>query len=108
MDFNIDLLKYELSDLTNSFIDTFSSNFLLPQIALPKTISKNSTLIGNISSGSTSLEEIESDNVTSTFSDHLTQFYFFKDFSSKKPTAKSNILRQFKFNKSISDFDQTD
>ena len=35
-------------------------------------------------------------------------FIFFKDFSSKIPTAKSNILRQFKFNKFISDFDQTD
>ena len=26
-DFNIDLLKYEISDLINNFIDTLSSNF---------------------------------------------------------------------------------
>ena len=28
-DFNIDLLKYEISDSVNNFIDTLSSNFLL-------------------------------------------------------------------------------
>ena len=31
-DFNIDLLKYEISDSVNNFIDTLSSNFLLPLI----------------------------------------------------------------------------
>ena len=59
-DFNIDLLKYELSDSINNFIDTLSSNFLLPHILLPTRISKTSTLIDNIFSNSTSLEEIES------------------------------------------------
>ena len=75
-DFNIDLLKYELSDSINNFIDTHSFNFLLPHILLPKRISKTSTLIDNIFSNSSSLEEIESGNVTSTFSDHLLQFIF--------------------------------
>ena len=63
-------------------------------------------------SNSTSLEEIESGKVTSTFSDHLPQFIFLKDFFSKMPATKSNILRhdwrKFKSNKFISDFDQTD
>ena len=31
-DFNIDLLKYEISDSVNNFIDTLTSNFLLPHI----------------------------------------------------------------------------
>ena len=79
-DFNIDLLKYELSDSINNFIDTLSSNFLLPHILLPTRISKTSTLIDNILSNSTSLEEIVSGNVTSTFSDHFPQFIFLKDF----------------------------
>ena len=91
-DCNIDILKYQLSDSINNFIDTLSSNFLLPHIFLPTRISKKSTLIDNISN-STSLEEIESGNVTSTFSDHLPQFVFLKDFFSKIPEAKSNILR---------------
>ena len=34
-DFNIDLSKYELSDSNNNFIDTLSSNFLLPHILIP-------------------------------------------------------------------------
>ena len=74
-DFNIDLLKYELSDSINNFIDTLTSNFLLPLILLPTRISKTSTLIHSIFSNSTSLEETESGNVTSTFSDHLPQFF---------------------------------
>ena len=61
-----DLLKYEISDSVNNFIDTLSSNFLLPYIFQPTRISK-STLIDNIFSKSTSLEEIESGNVTLTF-----------------------------------------
>ena len=47
-DFNIDLLKYESSELVNSFLDTLSSNFLSPQIILPTRISSSSTLIDNI------------------------------------------------------------
>ena len=83
-DFNIDLLKHEISDSVNNFIDTLSSNFLLPLIFLPTRISKTSTLIDNIFSNSTSLEEIESGNVTSTFSNHLPQFIFFTRFFLKK------------------------
>ena len=79
-DFNIDLLRSELSDSINNFIDTLSSDFLLPHILLPTRISKTSTLIDNILSNSTSLEEIESSNVTSTFSDHFPQSIFLKDF----------------------------
>ena len=75
--FNIDLLKYELWDPINNFIDTLSYNFLLPHTLLPARISKTSTLIHNIFSNSTSLDEIESGNVTSTFPDHLPQFIFF-------------------------------
>ena len=111
-DFNIDLLKYKLSDSINNFIDTLSSNFLLPHILPPTRISKTSTLIYNIFSNSSSLEEIESGNVTPTFSDHFPQFVFLKDFFSKIPAAKSNMLRhdwrKFESNKFISEFDQTD
>ena len=106
-DFNIDLLKSELSDSINNFIDKLSPNFLLPHIYL-----KTSTLIDNIFSNSTSLEEIESGKVTSTFSDHLLQFIVLKDFFLKILAVKSNILRhawrKFESNKFISDFDQTE
>ena len=109
-DFNIDLLKYEISDSINNFINTLSSNFLLPLIFLPTRISKTSTLIDNIFSNSTSLEEIESGNVTSTLSDHLPQFIFLPEFFSKISVTKSNILRRdwkkFESSKFISDFNQ--
>ena len=109
-DFNIDLLKYEISDSVNNFIDTLSSNFLLPLIFLPTRISKTSTLIDNNFSNLTSLEETELGNVTSTFSNHLLQFIFSQDFFSKVPGTKSNILRRdwknFESSKFISDFNQ--
>ena len=97
-------------DSMNNFIDTLSSIFLLPLIFLSTRISKTSTLIDNIFSKSTSLEEIESGNVTSTFSDHLPQYIFLPDFFSKIPVTKSNILRRdwkkFESSKFISDFSQ--
>ena len=86
-----------------------SSNFLLPLIFLPTTISKTSILI-DIFSNLTSLEETELGNITSTFSDHLPQFIFLPDFFSTVPVTKSNILRRnwkiFESSKFISDFSQ--
>ena len=109
-DFNIDLLKYEISDSINNFIDTLSSNFLLPLIFLPTRISKISTLIDNIFSNLTSLEETELSNVTSTFSDYLPQCIFLPDFFSKVPGTKSSIQgrhwKKFESSKFISDFNQ--
>ena len=94
------------------FIDTLSSNFLLPHIILPTRISKTSALIDNIFSNWTSLEEIETGNVTSTFSVYLPQFILLKDFFSKITAVKLNILKhdckKFESNKFISDFNQTD
>ena len=81
--FNIDLLKYELSHSINNFIDKLSSNFLLPHTLLPARISKTSPLIHNIFSNSTSLDEIESGNVTLTFPDHLPRFIFLNFFPEK-------------------------
>ena len=108
-DFNIDLLKYEISLSTNNFIYTLSSNFLLPLTSLPTKIFKTSTLIA-IFSNLTSLEETESGNITSTFSNHLPQFIFLPDFFSKVPVTKSNILRcdwkKIESSKCISDFNQ--
>ena len=34
--FNTDLLKYEISSSINNFINTLSSNFILPHMLLPK------------------------------------------------------------------------
>ena len=78
-------------------------------IFLTTRISKTSTLI-DIFSNQTSLEETESGNVTSTFSDHLPQFIFLSDFFFKSSRNKSNILRRdwkkCESSKFISDFNQ--
>ena len=83
----------------------------MPYILLLTRISKSSTLIDNIFSNSTSLEKIESSNVTSTFSDDLPQFIFLKEFFSKISAVKSNILkydwRKFQSNKFIADSNET-
>ena len=39
--FNTDLLKYEISSSINNFINTLSSNFMLPHMLLPKEYPKH-------------------------------------------------------------------
>ena len=39
--FNTDLLKYEISSSINNFINTLSSNFMLPHMLLPKKYPKH-------------------------------------------------------------------
>ena len=63
-DFNTDLLKHKISDSINNFLGTLNSNFFLPLTFLPTRISKTCTLIDNILSNSTSLEETESTGST--------------------------------------------
>ena len=79
-------------------------------LRIPTRISKISKLFDNIFSNLTFLEETESGNVTSTFTDHFLQLTFLPDFFSKVPVTKSNILRRdwkkFESSKFISDFDQ--
>ena len=93
------------------FTKIWTFRTFLPYILLLTRISKSSTLIDNIFSNSTSLEKIESSNVTSTFSDDLPQFIFLKEFFSKISTVKSNILkhdwRKLQSNKFIADSNQT-
>ena len=39
--FNTDLLRYEISSSINNFINTLSSNFMLPHLLLPKEYPKH-------------------------------------------------------------------
>ena len=73
-DFNIDLLKYDSHTSTNEFLDSLSSNMVLPYILHPTRVTGHSkTLIDNIFSNHISKETI-CGNLTSTISDHLPQF----------------------------------
>ena len=44
-DFDVDLLKYELHKATNEFLDSLSSNMVLPYIIQPTRITFRSTLL---------------------------------------------------------------
>ena len=84
-DFNIDLSKYDSHTSTNEFLDSFSSNMILPYFLHPtRIISHSKTVIDNIFSNHIS-KEVICGNLTSTISDHLPQFLnmlsiFFKPF----------------------------
>ena len=92
-DFNIKLLKYESSELINSFLDTLSSNFLSHQIILPTRISSSSALIDKIFCNLTHTTKSISGNLTSTVSDRLPQFIVLPVFFSNAPPPKYNIYR---------------
>ena len=91
-DFNVDLLKYEHHKATNEFLDSLSSNMVLPYIIQPTRITSHSkSIIDNIFSNYIS-QEIISGNLTSTISDHLPQFLIAPHIFSNAPNKKSNIF----------------
>ena len=100
-DCNIDLLKYGSHTSTNEFLDSLSSNVILPYILHPSRITGHSkTLIDNILSNHISKEAI-CGNLTSTISDHLPQFLIMPSVFSDPSASKSNVYerRWSNFNK---------
>ena len=92
--FNVDLLKNEHHKATNEFLDSLSSNMVLPYIIQPTRISSHSkSIIDNIFSNYIS-QEIISRNLTSTTSDHLPQFLIALHIFSNAPNKKSNIFER--------------
>ena len=94
-EFNIDLLKYESSELTNRFFDTLFSNFLSPQIILSIRFSSSSTLVGNIFCNLTHATKSISSNLTSIVSDDLPQFLILSEFFSNAPPSKYSIYTHY-------------
>ena len=93
-DFNIDLLKYESHTSTNEFLDSLSSNMILPYILRPTRITGHSkTLTDNIFSNYISKETIFG-NLTSTISDHLPQFFIMPSIFSDPSSSKSNVYER--------------
>ena len=90
-DFNIDLLKYESHTSTNEFLDSLSSNMILPYILHPNRITVHSkSLIDNIFSDHIS-KEATCGNLTSAISDHLPQFFIMPSIFSDSSSSKSNV-----------------
>ena len=76
-DFNVDLLK-----ATNKFLDSLSSDMFLSHIQPIRITSHSKSIIANIFSNYIS-QEIISDHLTSTISDHLPQFLIVVIYLSK-------------------------
>ena len=95
--FNVDLSKFEQHKATNEFLDSLSSNMLLPHIFQPTRITSHSkTLIDNICSNYISQDTV-SGNLPATISDHLPQFlivpHIFQMFQTGKPVYL-NVIGQ--------------
>ena len=83
-DFNIDILKYDTNKDSEEFLDKMYTNFLWPYItSLLCVTPRSQTLIDNFFSNIIE-ESSNSDNLTTTISDHFVQFVLFK-------TKKTNI-----------------
>ena len=73
-DFNVDLLKYEVSSKTRDFLNTVTSYGFLPHILQPTRIADHSsTVIDNIYGNNFEQESI-SGNILIKFADHFSQF----------------------------------
>ena len=76
--FYLDLLKFDISEHINKFINDLSSNCLHPQILLPIWISGNSkTIIDNMffNIAEPLIKNVATGNITFSISDHLPQFF---------------------------------
>ena len=90
--FNIDILKYDRNCDSATFLDNMHENLLPPYITLPtRATPRSQTLIDNIFSNIIE-EDIISDNITTTISDHYIQFVLFKNqIKSKTNIKKANF-----------------
>ena len=109
-DFNIDLLKIDSNNDSNSFFNIMTSYFFAPYILQPtRPISK--TLIDNIFINSIEHNSY-SGNLTIQISDHLLQFAiiegFFKDLMPKKQNLYSRNLKNFNEREFIEILNNTD
>ena len=97
-DFNADLLNWDTNvDITN-FLDTLTSNLLIPHITLPTRITLFSkTLIDNIFSNSLNFQHGISGNLTVSISDHLAQFLIIPENKEFQPKQKSIYIRDTKY-----------
>ena len=91
-DYNINLLNYDCSLDTSTFLDNMCSNGLFPFITQPTRVtSKSKTLIDNIFINFHS-QDIISGNITVSISDHMVQFI---QIPNRKTTPKlKNVSRR--------------
>ena len=90
-DFNIDLLKCEISDYSHNFLLSLQCYSFFPVIDKPTRVYKNSaTLIDNIFVNRF-YHKISGGNIVSDISDHYSQFCFIHSLTPKNLTTKCKI-----------------
>ena len=94
-DFNIDLLKCEISSYSHDFLSSLQSCFLILSIGKPTCCSSSATLIDNIFLN-TPDNITACGNIISAISDHFSQFCILKSARDKIKTKKSQDERLFK------------
>ena len=96
-DFNVDLLKIDTNTETSNFLDTLTSNLLVPHITIPTRITRTTkTLIDNIYSNSLNFNEGISGNLTISISDHLAQFLIIPEIYQRLPKSQNIFKRDTK------------
>ena len=109
-DFNIDLLKCEISDYSHNFLLSLQCYSFFPVIDKPTRVYKNSaTLIDNIFVNRFD-HKISGGNIVSDISDHYSQFCFIHSLTPKNLTTKCKIRDYSNFSEEcfINDVSETD
>ena len=95
-DFNIDLLKSEMTD-TKDYFDILTTNLFVPHITLPTRVTNRSqTLIDNIFSNNPEFENCTSGNFTFSISDHLAQFLIIPSSVNRPPKIHNMKVRDMR------------
>ena len=93
-DFNINLINHNIDKSTSNLIDTMYSASFFPTINSPTCITTTSkTTIDNIFYIT---EEITSGNITTSISDHLTQFIFTKNQNYSENEKQETEINSFR------------
>ena len=109
-DFNIDLLKCEISDYSHNFLLSLQCYSFFPVIDKPTRVYKNSaTLIDNIFVNRFD-HKISGGNIVSDISDHYSQFCFIHSLTPKNLITKCKIRDYSNFSEEcfINDVSETD
>ena len=102
-DFNIDLIKFDLNNNTNEYLNTVIKNGFIPTILLPTRVTSHTcTLIDHIFHLSrNSRMHVSSGNLMTDMSDHFANFIILHSDVKSKVTDRPKVRIFSEFNKNI-------
>ena len=93
--FNINIIQYDNNKDSQEFLDKMHSNFLMPYISSPSRVTPYLQTLIDIFSNKIEEESI-SGNITTTDSDHYTQFLLLKNNNLPKGQKERKQIRDYK------------